>query len=142
MILPTPQPLDAKAAAAARELQDRLPKPRGALGHLEDLSVQLCAIAGTCPAPIPTPAAIAVFAGDHGVVDAGVTPWPQEVTAQMVANFAAGGAPLSVLARQHRAPFGVVGVAVAADVGGGPDGWGGQGGGGPANPAGGPALTP
>src|SRR3954466_11997688 len=123
MILPTPQSLDAKAAAAARELQDRLTKPRGALGRLEDVSVQLCAVAAACPAPIPTPAAIAVFAGDHGVVDAGVTPWPQEVTAQMVANFAGGGAAISVLARQHRARLVVVDVAVATEVVTDPNVW-------------------
>ena len=65
-------------------------KPRGALGRVEDLAVALAGIAGQCPPPLPEPAAVAVFAGDHGVHAQGVTPWPQEVTAQMVANFLAG----------------------------------------------------
>ena len=53
---------------------------------------------------------VAVFAGDHGVVAEGVTPWPQEVTAQMVANFLAGGAAINVLARQAGATVTVVDV--------------------------------
>jgi nicotinate-nucleotide--dimethylbenzimidazole phosphoribosyltransferase len=123
MLLPAIAPLDTTAAAAARELQDRLTKPRGALGRLEDLSVQLCAIAGTCPAPVPGAAAIAVFAADHGVVADGVTPWPQEVTVQMVANFANGGAAISVLARQHQARLIVVDVGVATPVIDAPNVW-------------------
>jgi nicotinate-nucleotide--dimethylbenzimidazole phosphoribosyltransferase len=104
------------AARAARELHDRLTKPRGSLGHLETIGVQLCAIARTCPPPIPEPVTIAVFAGDHGVVDAGVTPWPSEVTAQMVANFCAGGAAINVLARHVNAKVVVVDVGVATTI--------------------------
>ena len=59
---------------------------------------------------------VAVFAGDHGVVASGVTPWPQEVTAQMVANFAHGGAAINAIARQMGAEVRVVDVGVAADV--------------------------
>src|SRR5581483_7357164 len=92
--------LDTPAAVAAAAHHDRLTKPRGALGRVEDLGIQLAAIAGASPPPLPSPAAVAVFAGDHGVVDQGVTPWPREVTAQMVANFVAGGAAINVLARQ------------------------------------------
>lgn len=99
--------------AEARERQDRLTKPRGALGELEDISVRLCGIAGRCPAPGPQRPAVAVFAGDHGVHVQGVTPWPQEVTAQMVANFLAGGAAVSVLARQLDVRVLVVDVGVA-----------------------------
>jgi nicotinate-nucleotide--dimethylbenzimidazole phosphoribosyltransferase len=108
--------LDEQAAAAARAHHDRLTKPPGSLGRLEDLGVQLAAIAGECPPPQPEPAAVAVFAGDHGVATAGVTPWPQEVTAQMVGNFAAGGAAINVIARQVGATVHVVDVGVAADV--------------------------
>jgi nicotinate-nucleotide--dimethylbenzimidazole phosphoribosyltransferase len=109
-------PLDATAVAAARARQDSLTKPRGSLGTLEDLSVQLAGLAGRCPPPMPQPAVVAVFAGDHGVHAQGVTPWPQEVTAQMVANFVAGGAVINALAVQSGAEVVVVDVGVAADV--------------------------
>ena len=109
-------PTDERAAANAREHQDRLTKPRGALGRVEDLGVQLAGIAAIDPPPRPVPAAVAVFAGDHGVVAEGVTPWPQEVTAQMVANFVAGGAAINVLARQAGASVTVVDVGVATDL--------------------------
>jgi nicotinate-nucleotide--dimethylbenzimidazole phosphoribosyltransferase len=108
------QPLDVQAISAGRELQGRLTKPPGALGLLEDVSVQLCGIAGTCPAPIPQRPAIAVFAGDHGVVRSGVTPWPSEVTGQMVANFVGGGAAINVIARHLGATVHVVDVGVAS----------------------------
>jgi nicotinate-nucleotide--dimethylbenzimidazole phosphoribosyltransferase len=107
---------DAQALAEARERQDRLTKPRGALGVLEDLSVQLAGLAGRCPAPVPEPAVVAVFAGDHGVHAQGVTPWPQEVTAQMVANFLAGGAVVNAMAAQVGAEVCVVDVGVAATL--------------------------
>jgi nicotinate-nucleotide--dimethylbenzimidazole phosphoribosyltransferase len=110
-------PVDHDAERRARELQDRLTKPAGALGQLEELGIQLSAIAGSCPPPIPRPAAVAVFAADHGVVAEGVTPWPQEVTAQMVANFVGGGAAINVLARQAGATVAVVDVGVATDLG-------------------------
>src|SRR5215213_10362159 len=85
-------PRDAAAERAARERLDRMTKPPGSLGVLEDVAAQLAGIAGSCPAPLPVPAVVAVFAGDHGVHAQGVTAWPQEVTAQMVANFLSGGA--------------------------------------------------
>jgi nicotinate-nucleotide--dimethylbenzimidazole phosphoribosyltransferase len=109
-------PPDGAAAAAASEQLDRLTKPPGSLGRLENLAVQLAAIAGVSPPPVPAPAAVAVFAGDHGVVAEGVTPWPQEVTAQMVANFCNGGAAINVLARQVGATVVVVDVGVATPV--------------------------
>src|SRR6202167_5531531 len=109
-------PTDTIAGLAARALQDRLTKPQGSLGFLETLGVQLAAIAGACPPPVPEPVTIAVFAGDHGVVHAGVTPWPSEVTAQMVANFCAGGAAINVLARHVGASVVIVDVGVATPV--------------------------
>jgi nicotinate-nucleotide--dimethylbenzimidazole phosphoribosyltransferase len=109
-------PTDAAAALAARELQNRLTKPQGSLGFLETIGVQLSAIAGVCPPPVPEPVTIAVFAGDHGVVRAGVTPWPSEVTAQMVANFCAGGAAINVLSRHVGASVVVVDVGVATPI--------------------------
>jgi len=109
-------PLDGRAEAAAVAHHDRLAKPRGALGRLEPLGVRLAAIAGHDPPPVPSPAAVAVFAGDHGVVHRGVTPWPQAVTAAMVAAFLAGDAAINVLARQVGADVTVVDVGVATDL--------------------------
>ena len=107
---------DQGAIAEARERQERLTKPSGSLGMLEDLSVRLAGLAGQCPPPLPAPAVIAVFAGDHGVHAQRVTPWPQEVTAQMVANFLAGGAVVNSLAAQVGADVRVVDVGVLADL--------------------------
>jgi nicotinate-nucleotide--dimethylbenzimidazole phosphoribosyltransferase len=109
----TIRPVDTAAASAAAEYHDRLTKPRGSLGRLEDIGIRLCAVAGACPPPVPEPATVAVFAGDHGVVAEGVTPWPQEVTAQMVANFCGGGAAINVLARHGGVDVIVVDVGVA-----------------------------
>ncbi|MER6756928.1 nicotinate-nucleotide--dimethylbenzimidazole phosphoribosyltransferase [Micromonospora echinofusca] len=107
------RPPDEPAMAAARELQGRLTKPAGSLGALEELSVRLAGLAGHCPPPLPEPAAVAIFAGDHGVHAQGVTPWPQEVTAQMIGNFLAGGAVVNAFARQAGASVTVVDVGVA-----------------------------
>jgi len=109
-------PVDAAAGVAARDRLDRMTKPRGALGRVEDLAVALCAVAGRCPPPLPEPAAVAVFAGDHGVHAQGVTPWPQEVTAQMIGNFLAGGAVVNAFARQVGASVTVVDVGVRAPL--------------------------
>lgn len=105
---------DRAAAVAARERQASLTKPPGSLGVLEDLSVQLAGLAGTCPPPVPQPAVVAIFAADHGVHAQGVTPWPQDVTAQMVANFLAGGAVINALAAQSGVDVVVVDVGVAS----------------------------
>jgi nicotinate-nucleotide--dimethylbenzimidazole phosphoribosyltransferase len=110
-------PLDRDAAAEALALHDRLTKPRGSLGRLELLGAQLAGIAGACPPPVPTPAAVAVFAGDHGVLVHDVTPWPREVTAQMVTNLCAGGAAINVLARLVGATVTVVDVGVGTPIG-------------------------
>lgn len=109
-------PLDAAAQGAARARQGRLTKPPGALGVLEDVSVQLAGLARMCPAPLPDPAAVAIFAADHGVHAQGVTPWPREVTAQMVANFLAGGAAVNAFAAEVAAEVRVIDVGVAAEL--------------------------
>jgi len=103
-------------ANAAAALQGQLTKPPGALGRLESISIQLAGIAGACPPPVPEPACVAVFAADHGIAEWGVSPWPQEVTAQMVANFDTGGAAVNVLARQADADVVVVDVGVAHPI--------------------------
>ena len=108
--------LSARAVEEARDRQRRMSKPPGALGVLEEVSVRLAGLSGECPPPIPEPAAVAIFAGDHGVHAQGVTPWPQEVTAQMVDTFLAGGAVVNAFAEQVGADVTVVDVGVAADL--------------------------
>ncbi|MER7990690.1 nicotinate-nucleotide--dimethylbenzimidazole phosphoribosyltransferase [Streptomyces noursei] len=110
------RPLDAKALGEAWERQKRMTKPAGALGMLEIISAQLSGLSRQCPPPIPEPAAVAIFAGDHGVHAQGVTPWPQEVTGQMVANFLGGGAVCNAFANQVGAEVCVVDVGVAGDL--------------------------
>ena len=108
-------PPDADVAAAARARQDRLTKPPGSLGRLEDLSVWVAACQGVCPPRQFARPRVVVFAGDHGVTSAGVSAFPAEVTAQMVANFDAGGAAINVLAETAGATVRVVDNAVNAE---------------------------
>jgi nicotinate-nucleotide--dimethylbenzimidazole phosphoribosyltransferase len=110
------RPVDTHAATEAQAHQDQLTKPPGSLGRLEAAGAQLAAIARSSPPPVPEPAVVAVFAGDHGVLSQGVSPWPAEVTAQMVANFCAGGAAVNVLAAHVGAEVVVVDVGVVADI--------------------------
>ena len=107
---------DPDARDAARARQDMLAKPTGALGRLEEVSVWLAGVTGRCPPPpIRTPA-LAIFAGDHGVAAAaGTSAYPSEVTAQMVATLAAGGAAATVLARSLGVRVRVVDVSVDVD---------------------------
>lgn len=101
-----PQPAaDAASAAAAREAT--LTKPAGSLGRLEDLSAWCASWQGRHPAAIEN-VRILVFAGNHGVTAQGVSAFPPEVTAQMVANFAAGGAAINQLAAVHGADLNVI----------------------------------
>ncbi|CAN0494467.1 unnamed protein product [Discosporangium mesarthrocarpum] len=86
---------DAKDAASARE--GNLTKPAGSLGRLEDLSGWCAAWQGRHPAALDN-VQILVFAGNHGITAQGVSAFPPEVTVQMVANFAAGGAAINQLA--------------------------------------------
>lgn len=109
-------PADEQAVAAAWERQSQLTKPPGSLGVLEELSVRLAGLAGICPPPMPEPAAVAVFAGDHGVCAQGVSQWPTEVTVQMIGNFLAGGAVVNAFARQTGASVTVVDVGVASPL--------------------------
>ena len=88
-------PLDVAAMAGAAAHLDQLTKPPGSLGRLEAVAIQLAGITGT-PAPSVARRAIVVAAADHGVTRQGVSAYPAEVTAQMVANFLAGGAAIDV----------------------------------------------
>jgi nicotinate-nucleotide--dimethylbenzimidazole phosphoribosyltransferase len=108
--------IDRRAYEDALEHQGRLTKPAGSLGELETIGCRLAGIAHRSPPPIPEPATVAIFAGDHGVVQSGVTPWPSEVTRQMVANFCGGGAAISAIARQVGAEVVVVDVGVIGEL--------------------------
>ena len=110
------KPASTEAMSAAEERQAMLTKPRGSLGLLEGLGTRLCGMYAECPPPLPEPVAIAVFAGDHGVYAQGVSPFPQEVTTQMVGNFLAGGAVINAFGRQVGAKVLVVDMGVAGDV--------------------------
>ncbi|NJN19066.1 MAG: nicotinate-nucleotide--dimethylbenzimidazole phosphoribosyltransferase [Oscillochloris sp.] len=108
-------PLDTTARAAAAARQDRLTKPQGALGRLEQLAIQIAAITGRERPQIRRPAVV-VMAADHGVAQRGVSAYPSEVTTQMVLNFLAGGAAINVLARHVGAEVLVVDMGVAAGL--------------------------
>ena len=107
------QPLDQTAMAAARARQDTLTKPQGSLGRLESLSIQLAGITGQARPRIEHKV-VTVMAGDHGVVEEGVSAFPQEVTPQMVLNFLGGGAAINVLAKHVGARVVIVDMGVAA----------------------------
>lgn len=109
-------PVDGEAIAAARARHDRLTKPKGSLGRLEDLGVQLGGIAGRCPPPVPERPSVIVAAGDHGVLAQGVSPWPKEVTAAMVAGFCAGHAAVNAIAAVAGGQVTVLDVGVAAEL--------------------------
>jgi nicotinate-nucleotide--dimethylbenzimidazole phosphoribosyltransferase len=105
---------DTAREAALLEL-DRKTKPRGSLGRLEELAADVAAARGTAT-PDPLRATIVVAAADHGVAAEGVSAYPREVTAQMLANFATGGAAVCVLARAAGAELVVVDAGVAEEV--------------------------
>ena len=122
MDITTPRPMipdiadlhDATLATTLRARIDGKTKPLGALGRLETLAVQLGCILGTAQPQLVQPQLV-VFAGDHGLVAQGVSAYPSDVTWQMVENFLAGGAAVSVLARQHGLALTVVDSGVAHD---------------------------
>ncbi|HSB00995.1 MAG TPA: nicotinate-nucleotide--dimethylbenzimidazole phosphoribosyltransferase [Anaerolineales bacterium] len=108
-------PLEEAAMQSARARQDRLTKPRGSLGRLEELSVQLAGMKAD-PFPALERKGVIVMAADHGVALEGVSAYPPEVTAQMVLNFLRGGAAINVLARQAGARVAVVDIGVATEL--------------------------
>jgi len=108
-------PITAPSAAMAEQAeahQNQLTKPPGSLGDMETLAIRLCAWQNT-PQPSVERVAIRVFAADHGVVAEGVSAFPQEVTVEMIRNFASGGAAISVLAEAQQADFAVVNMGTA-----------------------------
>ena len=108
-------PIDEKARQRAREHQDRLTKPTGSLGRLELLSIDLAGMTGRLDPPLEH-RVVFTLAADHGVAREGVSAYPQEVTAQMVLNFLAGGAAVNVLARLTGARVVVADLGVDADL--------------------------
>ncbi len=108
-------PLDEPAMQAACRRHDSLTKPPGSLGRLEEIAIRMAGIART-ERPNVRRKVIFTIAADHGVAAEGVSAYPQEVTAQMVRNFLAGGAAINVLARHAGAKVVVADFGVAADV--------------------------
>ena len=108
--------LNESARSAAQARQGQLTKPPGSLGKLEAIAIQLAALQG-CEKPQAEKIFISVFAGDHGVAEEGVSAFSQAVTAEMVKNFARGGAAISVLAKQLGATLQVVNLGTAFDTG-------------------------
>ena len=113
VVAPTKQP-NLAAAEAARARQAILTKPLGALGQLEDIAIRLASLQGR-PCPRLDAPHIVLFAGDHGIVEEGVSAYPADVTGQMLANFVDGGAAISVLARSLAAPLEVIDVGTLVD---------------------------
>ncbi|MFE3293690.1 nicotinate-nucleotide--dimethylbenzimidazole phosphoribosyltransferase [Rhodococcus sp. NPDC059234] len=109
-------PPDAAARAAADVRQTQLTKPAGSLGRLETLGGWVAACQGQCPPHLFARPRVVVFAGDHGVARNGVSAYPAEVTAQMVANFIAGGAAVNALAATTGTGVRVADIAVDADT--------------------------
>jgi nicotinate-nucleotide--dimethylbenzimidazole phosphoribosyltransferase len=108
------QPVDETFLAAAQKRLDSGAKPQGSLGRLEEFARRMAAITGTLE-PDTARKVIFTFAGDHGIVEEGVSAFPREVTPQMVLNFLAGGAGVNVLARHVGAEVLVVDVGVDHD---------------------------
>ena len=106
---------DSSAREEAELRQSQLTKPTGSLGHLENLAIRVAGMTGA-PRPRLKDKVVLTVAGDHGIVAAGVSAYPQEVTAQMVLNFLHDGAAINVLARHAGARVVVVDAGVATPL--------------------------
>src|SRR5258708_3904521 len=108
-------PIEQSWREKAKARQDRLTKPPQSLGKLEEIACRLAAIQQTLR-PVVDRKRIVTFAGDHGITEEGVSPYPAEVTAQMVANFLSGGAAINALARTAGAELIIVDAGVKAPI--------------------------
>jgi nicotinate-nucleotide--dimethylbenzimidazole phosphoribosyltransferase len=118
--IPAIPPLSRRLEPALRAAIDNKTKPPGSLGRLEELALRLGLMQDTLAPALDAPVAL-VFAGDHGLADEGVSPFPKAVTVQMVNNFLAGGAAISVFARQHGLELKVIDAGVAGSLAAHPD---------------------
>jgi nicotinate-nucleotide--dimethylbenzimidazole phosphoribosyltransferase len=109
-------PPDEAVAESARSRHLGLTKPPFSLGRLEELGARLAGMAGGCPPPVPESPAVVICAGDHGVLDRGVSPWQQAITAAMVGNFCRGGAAVNAIAKTVGARVSVLDVGVAGEL--------------------------
>lgn len=105
---------DAAFRQQMQQLLDNKTKPLGSLGLLEAVALRIACILGSTQPRLADPQML-VFAADHGLVAQGVSAYPADVTWQMVGNFLAGGAAVSVLSRQHGVALHVVDCGVARD---------------------------
>ncbi|OPX94552.1 MAG: Nicotinate-nucleotide--dimethylbenzimidazole phosphoribosyltransferase [Syntrophorhabdus sp. PtaB.Bin006] len=115
MKTPLVEPVKTDLMEIAQQRLDSLTKPKGSLGRLEEFARRLVSMGGEKFPPLPGKKAIFTFAGDHGVVDEGVSLYPREVTAQMVYNFLNGGAGINVLARHAGSDVIVIDIGVDHD---------------------------
>lgn len=113
-LTPPPSP-STQAIQQATERQRVLTKPPGSLGRLEQLAITLAGLTGN-ETPTVDPVRMVIFAGDHGVCSEGISAFPQEVTAQMIANFASGGAAISVMAHALNTSLEVVNLGTVGEV--------------------------
>ena len=111
-------PPSAESRLQATDRMQRLAKPVGALGRLEELAIWLASCQGVCPPTVPRNVRLVVFAGDHGISRNGVSAYPREVTPAMVRAIVAGGAGISVLASINDVHLRVLDIAVDDDLAG------------------------